>query len=143
MHFIESSCDLIAPSMPEGRVLLFTCGSCSDSFAMSKALCSHRRTKHGNRITIKDFPASATCPCCKCDYRQRLRLIAHVSDGRRPKCRDWILQHCAPLTEANIMRLDKEDTKLRREGQRKGRSHHIAVLPALRPDGTIIGRAEA
>ena len=143
MRFSESSCDRIAPLLPEGRALLFTCDTCSDSFATSKALCSHRRAKHYHRLTIKDFLSSAVCPCCKCDYRQRLRLIAHVSDSRRPKCRDWILQHCAPLSEAFKKKLDKEDTTLRREAQRRGRSHHIAVLPALRPDGQIIGRAEA
>ena len=143
MHYTESSCDRVAPSMPEGRALLFTCDACKASFASSKALCSHRRTKHGHRLAIKDFLATAVCPCCKCDYRQRLRLIAHVSDRRRPNCRDWILQHCTPLPEATIKKLDKEDTTLRREAQRKGRSHHIAVLPALRADGNIVGRAEA
>ena len=130
-------------SLPEGRALLFSCDTCNPSFASSKALCPHRRARHGHRLAIKDFLHSATCPCCKLDFRQRLRLIAHVSDSRRPKCRDCILQNCTPLPEATICMLGKQDTILRREAQRSGRAHHIAVLPAKRADGKKIARAEA
>ena len=143
MHFMESSCDRLAPSLPEGRALLFSCDACQSSFPSSEAMCSHRRAKHGHRLIVKDFLDSATCPCCKTDFRQRLRLIAHVSDSRRPACRDWILQNCTPLSESVISKLDKHDTVLRREAQRSGRSHHIATLPAKRTDGKIVGRAEA
>ena len=128
MHYTESSCDRVAPSMPAGRALLFTCDTCKASFASSKALCSHRRTKHGHRLAIKDFLATAVCPCCKCDYRQRLRLIAHVSESRRPNCRDWILQHCTPLDTPAL----HPSSRSHHQETRQGRHHTEARGPAQR-----------
>eukprot|EP00959_Pyramimonas_sp_CCMP1952_P423052 8861964-Pyramimonas_sp.AAC.1 len=53
------------------------------------------------------------CPACGTDFAQRLRLIAHVSDSRRPKCRDWILSRCPRLPDSEVAKLDEVDREQR------------------------------
>ena len=92
------------------------------------------------RLAIRTLVPTAMCPACGIDYRQRLRCLAHLSDKRRGKCATWVLEHCAPLPPEQVEQLDREDKALRLAAQRDGHSHHLARLPALRPDGRPIGR---
>jgi len=73
---------------------------------------------------------SAICSC---------RLIAHVSDPRGPKCRDWVLSHCPRLPDAEVAKLDEVDRELRRSAQRASHSHHLAVAPARTASGKVTG----
>ena len=100
----------------------------------------HARVKHNARLAIRTLVPTAMCPACGIDYRQRLRCLAHLSDKRRGKCATWVLEHCAPLPPEQVEQLDREDKALRLAAQRDGHSHHLARLPALRPDGRPIGR---
>ena len=138
--FVESSCDREAHSTPQAQGLTWTCVACALSFASERALKSHRRAKHGERAQIRRYLRTPVCPCCGTDFVQRLRLLAHVSDSRRPRCREWILSNLSPMSEAEVSRLDAEDKRLRREAQRAGRSHHIAVAPARTASGQVTGR---
>ena len=106
----------------------------------SRALESHQRAKHGVRLHIKRFIGSAVCPSCGTDFKDRLRCIRHVSDRRRTKCAEWILENGSQLSEVTLKALDAVDTGLRREAQRAGRTNHIAVAPARNACGKVVGR---
>jgi hypothetical protein len=144
VFFIESCLDRCAPpECPEAcasRALTWSCDSCGDRFATSRALESHQRAKHGARLAIKQFVGSATCPSCSTDFRTRLRCIAHLSDRRRPKCTQWVLSNCTPFSPKELLRLDEVDRAARRQAQQQGRSHAIASLPAKTVEGKIVGR---
>ena len=140
LAFHESCCDREVHSNTPVPGMTWTCAECSRSFASARALKSHRRAKHGERSQLRCLLGSAVCPCCGTNFVQRLRLLAHVSDARRPRCREWILSNCSPLPPEEVARLDAEDQRLRREAQRAGRSHHIAVGPATTTDGRSVGR---
>ena len=129
VHFIESVCDTKAVS-PGERALAHEC-HCGKAFATMKALESHQRAQHGTRLDIQDYLPSSSCPACGKDFQERLRLISHLSDRRRPKCREWIKAHCSRLPAEKAVELRNADCVLRRKAQQNGHSHHLAVLPVL------------
>eukprot|EP00973_Karenia_brevis_P066405 9228554-Karenia_brevis.AAC.1 len=138
---MESICDRASCDAPSAQtVLAFSCQICAAQFASQRALESHRRAKHGDRLGIRLYVPSAECPCCGTNFRQRLRCLAHLSDRRGPKCREWVMANCPPMSAADGARLDAIDTELRRTAQRARRGHHIARLPAMHPDGSIVGQ---
>ena len=92
---------------------------------------------------IRELVSSSVCPCCRTDFVQRIRCLAHLSDSRRPRCRDWVLRNCRRLPPAAVARLDLADRELRRAAQRSGRSHHIARGAARDRSGRVVGRATA
>ena len=125
--FYASCCD--AEAAPPGEhARAFEC-NCGQAFPTQRALESHQRAKHGTRLEIQDYLPSATCPCCGKNFHERVRLIAHVSDRRRPKCRDWILVHVPRLSQAKARELRLKDRELRRAAQQSGHSHHLASRP--------------
>ena len=130
VHFIESVCDSDAVA-PTQRALAHEC-HCGKAFATTQALESHQRAKHGSRLDIQDYVPTARCPACGKDFRERVRLASHLSDRRRPACRDWVKTHCARLPPEKARELRKEDSVLRRKAQQSGHSHHLAGLPVLR-----------
>ena len=69
-----------------------------------------------------------------------MRCIAHLSDRRRTKCSEWVIENCPKLPAKIITKLDETDRELRRAAQRLGRSHHIADLPAMSRLGKVTGR---
>jgi hypothetical protein len=143
LFFVDSCCDRTSAPLHEESVARagHQCRQCTRNFTSSRALESHQRAKHGDRLGIKNYLPSAVCPACGIDFRDRLRCIAHVSDRRRPKCREWLLENLTPITDKAVLgRLDTTDREMRRRAQRDGRSHHAASLPALRPNGRAIGR---
>ena len=141
LFFVESLCDRNANhSASETTVLNFPCEQCTGAFASSKALASHMRAKHGQRIKVKDFLPNSECPSCGTDFQQRVRCIAHVSDSRRPKCRDHILAHFPQLSNSVCDQLDEQDRVYRRQAQRSGRTNHIADVLAIKKNGSVVGR---
>ena len=139
LFFVESLCDKVVVENNSVQVA-FACGACDKAFASQKALESHARAKHGSRLTIREHVANSICPCCKTDFKQRLRCIAHLSDRRRPRCADWVRTNCPRLSVSRLAELDVIDKELRRTRQQTGRPHHIAVLPVVSKHGKIIGR---
>eukprot|EP00972_Heterocapsa_arctica_P115815 16449817-Heterocapsa_arctica.AAC.1 len=72
----------------------------------------------------------------------RLRLLAHLSDHRRPKC--WNVIRSSPLDfdplpEASVVELDLKDREARKAAKKQGRTHPVAVGLALTAKGKFIG----
>ena len=142
-HFHDSIADRgrVRPESIQSCVQAFSCHQCDARFGTERALKSHCRAKHGDRLGIRNYLSSAVCPACQTDFRDRLRCLAHVSDRRRPRCRDYILANCRPVADQELLaHLDAQDRLLRRLGRRDGRFHHIARDPARTADGRIVGR---
>ena len=122
----------------------FVCALCNPlcKFATSRALQSHQRSKHKNLNPIRCYiDASAKCPSCATQFGSRISMLAHVSDSRRPKCRDYVFENCPVLEPALVQELDAKDNLQRKAARRAGRSHHIVVAPAVNSCGRIVGRA--
>ena len=143
LYFVESVTDRNAGAsggpMPN-RALAFACARCDRSFASQKALESHCRARHGDRLDIRRYIRTAVCPACGTDFRDRRRCIGHLSDRRRPACADLVRCQVAPMPDPEVKRLNEIDKTLRRDAWRKGRSTHIATQPARRSDGRVLGR---
>ena len=142
IFFTDSVCDQSPALRPTPRVEAYVC-ECGEAFSSSRGLQSHQRAKHGKRNEVRFFVSGSTCPCCGTDFVSRLRLLSHLSDTRRPKCRTFVLDHCPRLSASTVQQLDLVDRDLRRDAQQAGRSHHIATAPARRADGRIIGRVSS
>ena len=111
-------------------------------FASSRALESHQRSKHGTRNFMKCYiDGSGRCPSCKTVFKARVSVLNHVNDRRRPKCKEFILEHCQPLETSTVGELDLADNELRKAARRSGRSQHIVTAPAIAQDGRVVGRA--
>eukprot|EP00972_Heterocapsa_arctica_P056470 8332560-Heterocapsa_arctica.AAC.1 len=59
----------------------------------------------------------------------RLRLITHLSDERRDKCRNYVLEHLTSMSEEEAKILDVIDLSLLARAQKDGHSHVIASKP--------------
>lgn len=112
------------------------------SFATSKALESHKRTKHKQLNAFRFYvDADGKCPVCKTVFNSRIRCLAHLSDRRRTACADQIRAGTfRKIPEATVLQLDLADREARREAQRSGHSHTLAQKPATRHDGRVTGR---
>ena len=141
VHFAESACDTVKveSSLASGRALTFECPQCACAFASARARDSHIRAKHGVRSPFRERIATSICPCCGVDFRQRVRLLNHLGDKRRPRCATFVLAHCPLLSPERVASLDQDDRLARRSAQRAGRSQIRAVEPALRADGRVCG----
>ena len=129
---------------PDVSVGGFVCSTCTPPacFASSRALESHQRVKHGVRNSIRTYlDASAKCPSCHSQFGARVSLINHLSDKRRPKCKDWIVSHLQPLDSVTVAALDAVDNELKKTGLKAGRTHHIVGAPAMNQDVRTVGRA--
>ena len=125
-------CELCVPPIPERAK---TC------FASSRALESHQRAKHGTRNCIRMYVgATSTCPSCETVFGNRLALLGHLSDKRRPRCRESVLTTCTCLPNELVQKLDRLDAEQRRCAQRSGRSHSIVTTPAVNVRGIQTGR---
>jgi hypothetical protein len=125
-------CELCVPPIPDGAK---TC------FATSKALESHQRAKHGVRNCIRMYiGAVSKCPACETVFGNRLSLLGHLSDKRRPKCRESVLATCPCLPNELVQKLDRLDAEQRKCAQRSGRSHSIVTRPAVNARGIQTGR---
>ena len=125
-----------------------TCPLCPQSaevklFATPKALQAHQRVKHGIRSPMRLFAdESGECRVCGTQFGTRLRLLAHLCDSRRPKCRDVCLSGSIPPIAADeVGRLDLIDRDLKRSAARCGHTPVLATGAARRKDGRVIGVA--
>ena len=144
--FAESACDAQAvptadDAGPLARALHFPCAHCEQAFASQKARDSHARAKHGVRSPFHARVASAICPCCGVNFRQRIRCLNHLGDRRRPRCAQHVMLHCPLLTPAETARLDQVDRSDRRNVQRAGHFRVVSTLPALNSEGHAIGHS--
>jgi len=146
VFFINSILD--ERSSGEEHPLHFVCEICREkspetkhAFASKRALESHSRGKHGHRNNIRLYiDDSNKCPSCSSIYGSRLSLLAHLSDARRPMCREYVLQHCEPLSASFVAKLDEADNEMRKAARKSGRSHHISVQPTINANGHQVGR---
>ena len=143
VHFSQSVLDESAAhgEAPLGHACAMCPGPVRPAFPTSKALAQHMRIFHKVRAPMRAFaPSDGKCRACGVAFQTRLRLLAHLSDSRRPRCRNWHLAHAEPLSAEVISALDAEDKALRLAAQRAGLSHVIAVQPALASCGRVVGR---
>ena len=69
--------------------------------------------------------------------------LAHVSDTRRPKCRDIILSGAFPeLSNAVLTKLALADREARKQARREGHTHPIATGSAMTVRGKRIGHVQ-
>ena len=160
IHFTESCLDkLEAPQLVHAAV--WTCeicvaqgcggpdgpsGPCGTErkvhFLTKKDLQQHKRIVHKERNPMR-FWADETGKClvCATSFCTRPRLIAHLSDSRRPRCRDRIIQEGIPvlLTAEAAEVLDGLDAQALREARKKGHTHIIAVGSARTSSGKRVG----
>ena len=113
-------------------------------FRTLKALQAHQRVKHGIRSPMRFYaPHSGICPACFTNFRHRLRLLSHLCDSRRPRCRDRCLDPSngiVPLHVDEVAKLDLADRSARTAAAKHGHSHMIAEGEAIRADGRVVGR---
>ena len=146
LSYSESKCDRVC-TQPCTAVLLHRCVVCpapQPAFKSEKALASHMRVKHGCRSQMRFYtPSDGICLACKTNFQTRLRLLAHLVDVRRPRCRDQILlNRLERLSDEEVKALDLLDREARRNARRAGHTTALAVLPAVRRDGRIVGRCQ-
>ena len=143
IFFWQSVLDPVFDSQGQASVQGFCCLACKPcaTFSSEKALQSHIRAKHKVRSSIPLYiNDTGLCPICKADFRSRIRVISHLSDVRRPKCRDRILAGEVPaIAELLFVQLQDRDKQLRKEALHQGHTHPIATGPALSAGGLRIG----
>ena len=139
LFFVESRHDIFA-SATDSTLNIHVCNVCAPlgatskhAFESSQALASHCRVKHNTRNIIRMYVGdTSTCICCKTVFGTRLSLLSHLSDARRPKCRDFVLLHSSTIDASLCTELDSKDAKLRLLAQRDGYSHSLVTIPAKR-----------
>ena len=143
LYFEESSLDKEAPASVSHVVSQFVCLECDDrpAFYTEKALSQHKRVRHGFRHPIVQYiDGSGACLACRNDYKTRLRVLSHVCETRRSKCRDIILNGDFPkIPPGELSRLCADDRSARKAARREGHSHAIAEGSARTACGKRIG----
>ena len=153
MSFVGSCLDSDVQVSEDGSILsplpgqsIFSCMQCAPpvTFSSSKALQSHCRTKHGTRSSVPQYiNDSGVCPVCSTVFGSRLRVISHLSDTRRPKCRERVLAGDFPvLPKAVLAKLSVRDRELKRLALREGHTHTLASGAAVNAKGHIVGRVQ-
>ena len=143
LHFSASVCDKTSStdSIPSDVLDVHKCPTCTAAFASLRALRSHERTKHKKQTDMRLYAdSSATCMCCHTVFSTRLRLIAHLSDARRPSCTEWVAKHGAPLERSVVEGLDAADRDARRVARAAGLTQPRSTKPAVSVTGKQIGR---
>ena len=121
-------------------VLSFPCDACGESFASQKSLLLHQQSVHGRRSQMRLFAdADGICPVCGVHLHTRLRLLKHLSDKRRPKCRSLVAYMVPPLPLDRVELLDREDRLARAASRGVGLNYVASSSQALRADGKMTG----
>ena len=111
-------------------------------FPTSKALGGHLRMVHKVRSRIRLFVPSPVCPVCGSVFSCRISCILHLSDSRRPRCREILLAGGFPeLPPDEVLRLDEVDRVQKRLSKRAGHSHVLSTAPCVTASGRIRGGA--
>ena len=140
--FGHSVADKGVQPLSDGPPSNFPCAVCNAvAFTSANALAQHSRRAHGVRSPIRQYVPGAVCPVCLTDFRDRVRCLEHLSDSRRPKCRQQLLGGGFPALEpARVAELDAIDCVARRLAQQAKKSHVLADRPAVSSDGKALGR---
>ena len=84
------------------------------------------------------FIDDGVCATCGTNFRGRLRLLDHLSDSRRTRCRDACNSGTVPkLSKERVEELDELDRVARTFARQSGHSHQV---PALSLSGRVVGR---
>ena len=120
--------------------LAFKCDDCSKCFATQQALHQHKRIAHKWRDPIVKFiDGSGLCPVCGTHFVSLLRMLAHVTDFRRDRCRNIILERSFPAqTDKQLALLEAAGEQAREDARSHGRSHAIAQGSSRRSCGMRI-----
>ena len=79
-------------------------------------------------------------PVCKTVFHTLLRVLAHIADKRKPRCREALLNGPWPVaTDECLRHSEAEDRVARTEAKRNGHSHATAVSSAVTASGKRIG----
>ena len=145
--YLHSVLDPVASSDRPAAAFVFACKLCANpqpAFSSGKALASHQRTMHGIRSPMRLYADShGICPNCGTLFHTRLRLLAHLTDSRRPRCRLAILNgDYTPLSANRVQELDVLDTAARRDSHKLGQTHPIAIQSARTALGLRIGHVQ-
>ena len=141
--FVDSVAD-VRTEMPMS-CKTFQCNMCPDDaplfFPTHRALKCHQRKAHGCRSSVKKYAdADGVCICCGTVFSSRLRLVAHLTDRRRPKCWEYVQLHGKPLSDYRCEELDAADRAAQTEARRQGHTQPMSSAPARTKDGRAIGR---
>ena len=99
LFFAESTRDVgSAPACDSN----FQCHLCGDWFFSSKGRSAHLRAKHAILSEGKLFANGCACPCRKVTFCTRPRLLAHLTDSRRPNCLEWCMSNGTPVESEEI-----------------------------------------
>ena len=116
------------------------------AFKDRKALDQHRRKKHRYVSPLNDLvPDTSVCPTCGSDFRNRFRLISHLSDQRvrsrtrRTCCHiEFMKPAPQPLPEQTRVRLRVQQTEAFPNVWSAGHTHVIAHMPSLRGRPSVL-----
>ena len=104
-------------------------------------------TRHDDPKGVGGFryfcSASGKCQVCATSVSSRWRLVRHLSDYRRPACRDALLRSPGSfscLSDATVRKLDDQDRLLRREARRNGHSQILLSSGPTTRAGKRVGR---
>ena len=92
--------------------------------------CAVRMARvHGVRRPAPSYAGrDGICSSCKRGFHPRLRLAHHLSYSS-PRCLEWCILHCEPMTDEDREVLDREDADQRRKDKREGRSFLATAVP--------------
>ena len=144
VHFSDSVLDTHASPAGGGNVPRnFPCAQCGQAFASHKALLQHRRVAHKQRAQVRLFiDDSGACPARSMNLVERFRVIRHVTDKRRPRCRDYILASLDPLDSSLVQAWEDRDRARLRQARQQGSTHILASGSAHTAAGKRIGRVQ-
>ena len=151
IFFIASVCDREVKMNPPSSVSpvicgrSFSCTSCNVSFKSAKALYFHEQSFHGRRSSMRYYAnTDGVCPVCGVRLGTRLRLLKHLSDKRRDKCRSQLTaSYIPPLPDDVVQQLDEADRATRAAARAEGFSYVGSKSQALRADGKRAGLCTA
>jgi hypothetical protein len=131
-------------TLSEVRNCAHVCTDCNLRFVTRKAMLAHRRVKHGDRCVIRTrVPDTGTCPVCCTEFHARRRLIAHLTDRRRTRCRDIFLASDPPeLPPERLDEIAAAERMLLRQARAQGHVHVLATASARTANGSRIGRVQ-
>merc|ERR1711994_522300 len=107
----------------------------------NKDRLQHERVKHGIRAPMRKFAfADGKCRACETQFSCRWRLLQHLSDSRRTKCKELLeASNVTPLSAEATAALDEADRESRRRARADGHTQIQSTAPATR-NGREVGR---
>ena len=105
---------------PKAQETGWTCQTCDKYFASFTGFAVHQRTKHQRYAIASHFAPTSVCLCCMRKYHVRSRLVQHLQYGGTD-CLQYLRDHVEPLPTDEVIRLNAEEARERREANQKGR----------------------